>query len=106
MVDDQSPVDQTIIESRSKRAKWYTRISKVGLGVLVGVLILVLLRALASGLNPVAAAKMVLLPLLFVVVGVLLLLTTKHLHSINLNLLNRHREQNGYAPNKDDESDS
>lgn len=106
MVDDQSPLDETIIERRRKRAKWYTRISKAGFGVLVGVLILVLVRGLASGLNPVVAAKMVLLPFLFVVVGLLLLLTTKHLHSINLSLLNRHREQNGYAPDQDDEPDS
>lgn len=105
MVDGQSPLDQTILERRIKRAKWYTRVSKVGFGVLVGVLVLVLLRVLASGLSIVAATKMVLLPFLFVVVGLLLLLTTKHLHSINLSLLHQHREQNEYAPDQDDEPD-
>lgn len=106
MVDGKSPPDQTIRERRVEQAKWYTRVSKVGFGVLVGVLVLVVLTVLGAGLDPVAAAKLVLLPFLFAVVGLLLWLTTKQLHSISLSLLNRHREQNGYAPEQDDEPDS
>lgn len=106
MVDGQSPPDQTIRERRIEQAKWYTRVSKAGFGILVGVLVLVVLMVLGFGLDSVAAAKMVLLPFLFAVVGLLLWLTTKQLHSINLSLLNRHREQNGYASDQDDESDS
>lgn len=101
MVDGQSPPDQTRHERRIKQAKWYTRISKVGFGVLIGVLVLVVLTVISSSLNPVAAAKMVLVPFLFTVSGLLLLLTTKQLHSINLSLLNRHRDPNRYTPDED-----
>ncbi|WP_440008946.1 hypothetical protein [Halomicrococcus sp. SG-WS-1] len=96
MADSSSATDQTDIEERIERIGRYSQLVKAGLGVIIGAFILSVVAVLPANLNSVAAAvNAVLLPLIFVGMGLLLFGIGMHLHLLHLNLVRQIRKQGG-----------
>ncbi|RBI60961.1 hypothetical protein DMJ13_14580 [halophilic archaeon] len=96
MADSSSALGQTDIEERIEQVGRYSRFVKAGLGVIIGAFILAVVAVLPANLNSVAAAvNTVLLPLIFVGMGLLLFGIGMHLHLLHLNLVHQIREQSG-----------
>ena len=107
MTDDQSPLSQADIEDRIERVGRYSRIVKAGLGVIVSAFVLTLVAVLPANLDSVSAAvNAILLPLIFVGMGLLLFGIGMHLHILHLNLVHQLRKQRDQAPVHDTESQS
>ncbi|UPW00785.1 hypothetical protein M0R88_01460 [Halorussus gelatinilyticus] len=94
MADEQSPLSQADIEERIRRVGRYSRFVKAGLGVIVGAFLLALVAVLPANLDSVAAAvDAILLPLIFVGMGLLLFGIGMHLHLLHLNLVHQLQKQ-------------
>ena len=91
--DDDSP-DTARIEARLQRVGRYVRLVRAGLGVIVGAFLLSVVALLPNNLDSVASAvDAVLLPLIFVGMGLLLFGIGMHLHLMHLNLVRQLREE-------------
>ena len=105
MSDDNSELSDTEIENRIEQVGRYSRFVKWGFGVIVGAFLLALVGRLPYNLDSVPnAVNAVLLPLIFVGMGLLLLGIGMHLHIMHLNLveqLRRRRSQNGQTTDRD-----
>lgn len=76
------------IEIRLQQVGNYSRFLKAGLGVILGAFVLTLLGRLPANLDSVASAiNAILLPLIFVGIGLLLFGIGMHLHLMHLNLV-------------------
>lgn len=73
MTDNQNSLSTTEIEDRIQKVRRYSRFMKAGLGVIVGAFLLALVGRLPYSLDTVSSAvNAVLLPLIFVGMGLLL----------------------------------
>ncbi len=110
MADAQSSPSQSDIKDRIERVGQYSRFVKAGLTVIVGAFLLAAVTVLPANLDSVAAAvEAMLLPLIFVGMGLLLFGIGMHLHLLHLNLvhqLRKQREQASHATDRDGESQS
>lgn len=80
------------IESRIQKVGRYSRLSKAGFAVIVGAFLLALVGVLPANLDSTAAAiDAILMPLIFVGIGLLLLGIGMHLHLMHLNLVRQIR---------------
>ncbi|UPV74766.1 hypothetical protein M0R89_01525 [Halorussus limi] len=94
MADEQSPLSQADIEERIERVGRYSRLVKAGFAVIVGAFLLAAVTVLPANLDSVAAAvNAMLLPLIFVGMGLLLFGIGMHLHLLHLNLVHQLRKQ-------------
>ena len=98
MTGDQNSLSTTEIEDRIQQVGRYSRFVKAGLGVIIGAFLLTLVGRLPDNLDTVpSAVNAVLLPLIFVGMGLLLFGIGMHLHLMHLNLvdqLRRHSSEN------------
>lgn len=93
MADDRSPLNQSDIEERIERVGRYSKFVKAGLGVIVGAFVLAAVAVLPANLDSIAAAvDAMLLPLIFVGMGLLLFGIGMHLHLLHLNLVHQLRK--------------
>lgn len=93
MSDDHAPLSDAEIEERIKRVGEYSRFVRAGLGVIVGAFLLAVVGRLPYNLDSVpSAVNAVLLPLIFVGMGLLLFGIGMHLHLMHLNLVHQLRE--------------
>jgi hypothetical protein len=108
MPNDREPPSNAEIDDRIESVGRYSRFVKAGLGVIVGAFLLALVGRLPYNLDSVpSAVNAVLLPLIFVGMGLLLFGIGMHLHIMHLNLveqLRRRRSQNGQTRKRDSES--
>lgn len=108
MSDDSSGLSNTEIESRITRVGRYSRLVKLGFGVIVSAFLLALVGRLPYNLDSVpSAVNAVLLPLIFVGMGLLLFGIGMHLHIMHLNLveqLRRRQSQNGEQTDRESNS--
>lgn len=93
MADGESPLSQGNIEERIEQVGRYSQIVKAGLGVIVGAFVLAVVEVLPADLDSVAAVDAILLPLIFVGMGLLLFGIGMHLHLLHLNLVHQLRKQ-------------
>ena len=94
MSDDQNPLDTAEIENRIQQIGRYSRFVKAGLGVILGAFLLALIGRLPYNLDSVpSAVNAVLLPLIFVGMGLLLFGIGMHLHLMHLNLVDQLRRR-------------
>ena len=94
MSDDQNPLDTAEIENRIQQIGRYSRFVKAGLGVILGAFLLALVGRLPYNLDTVpSAVNAVLLPLIFVGMGLLLFGIGMHLHLMHLNLVDQLRRR-------------
>ena len=107
MSDDQHSPSNAEIEERIDRVGTYSRFVKAGLGVIVGAFLLALVGRLPYKLDSaVSAVNAVLLPLIFVGMGLLLFGIGMHLHLMHLNLVQQQRmrrSENEQATKQDSE---
>ena len=107
MQDDQTSLSNAEIEDRISQVGDYSRFVKAGLGVIVGAFLLALAGRLPYNLDSVpGAVNAVLLPLIFVGMGLLLFGIGMHLHLMHLNLvqqLRKRQSQNGETDTQDSE---
>lgn len=90
--DGNSPSTEDI-EVRLQQVGNYSRFLKAGLGVIIGAFVLAVIGRLPANLNSVAnAINAVLLPLIFVGIGLLLFGIGMHLHPMHLNLVRQLRK--------------
>lgn len=76
------------IEDRLQHLGRYSRVVKAGLGVILGAFLLAVVALLPSNLDSLSSAvDAVLLPLIFVGMGLLLFGIGMHLHLLHLNLV-------------------
>ena len=102
MTDERPSLSQEDIEDRIERVGRYSRVVKAGLGVIVGAFVLAVVAVLPANLDSVAAAvDAILLPLIFVGMGLLLFGIGMHLHLLHLNLVHQLREQASNATEQD-----
>ncbi|WP_137285119.1 hypothetical protein [Halorussus salinisoli] len=110
MADEQSPLSQADIEERIEQIGRYSKVVKTGLGVIVGAFVLAAVAVLPANLDSVTSAvDAILLPLIFVGMGLLLFGIGMHLHLLHLNLVHQLRKQRDQAPHateRDAESQS
>lgn len=93
MADDHASLSDAEIEERINRVGQYSRFVKAGLGVIVGAFLLAVVGRLPYNLDSVpSAVNAVLLPLIFVGMGLLLFGIGMHLHLMHLNLVHQLRE--------------
>lgn len=89
--DDQTSVEQ--IEARIQQVGRYSRFLKAGLGVIIGAFLLAIIIRVPNNLDSVSSAiDAVLLPLIFVGMGLLLFGIGLHLHLMHLNLVKQLRK--------------
>ena len=94
MSDDQNPLDTAEIENRIQQIGQYSRFVKAGLGVILGAFLLALIGRLPYNLDSIpSAVSAVLLPLIFVGMGLLLFGIGMHLHLMHLNLVDQLRRR-------------
>ena len=87
---DQTSVEQ--IEIRIQQVGRYSRFLKAGLGVIIGAFLLAIIIRVPNNLDSVSAAvDAILLPLIFVGMGLLLFGIGLHLHLMHLNLVKQLR---------------
>lgn len=90
-MDDSTTVDQ--IETRIQQVGRYSRFLKAGLGVIIGAFFLAIIIRVPRNLDSVpSAVDAVLLPLIFVGMGLLLFGIGLHLHLMHLNLVKQLRK--------------
>ena len=93
-MSDDSGLTSTEIESRIEQVGKYVRLVKSGFGVIVGAFLLALVGRLPYNLDSVpSAVDAVLLPLIFVGMGLLLFGIGMHLHLMHLNLVEQLRRR-------------
>jgi len=81
------------IEHRIQQVGRYSRFVKAGLGVIVAAFVLAVVGRLPANLDsPASAVDAVLLPLIFVGMGLLLFGIGMHLHLMHLNLVKQFRK--------------
>ncbi|WP_136716491.1 hypothetical protein [Halorientalis salina] len=91
MAADDSPSTANI-EVRISKVGRYSRIVKLGFGVIVGAFLLAVVGRLPANLDSVpSAVDAILLPLIFVGMGLLLFGIGMHLHLMHLNLVKQLR---------------
>lgn len=89
--DDQARVEQ--IEARIQQVGRYSRFLKAGLGVIIGAFLLAIIIRVPNNLDSVSGAiDAILLPLIFVGMGLLLIGIGLHLHLMHLNLVKQLRK--------------
>lgn len=89
--DDSSGTDD--IEARIQQVGRYSRFLKVGLGVIIGAFVLAIAIRVPKNLESVSSAlDAILLPLIFVGMGLLLFGIGLHLHLMHLNLVRQLRK--------------
>ena len=94
MPDDQSPLSTAELEDRIQQVGRYSRLVKAGLGVIVTAFLLALVGRLPYNLDSVpSAVNAILLPLIFVGMGLLLFGIGMHLHLMHLNLVDQLRRR-------------
>lgn len=94
MTDNQNSLGTTEIEDRIQQIGRYSRFVKAGLGVIIGAFLLTLVGRLPYNLDTVpGAVNAVLLPLIFVGMGLLLFGIGMHLHLMHLNLVDQLRRR-------------
>lgn len=105
MPDNQNSPDTAEIENRIQQVGRYSRFVKAGLGVILGAFVLALVGRLPYNLDSVpGAVNAILLPLIFVGMGLLLFGIGMHLHLMHLNLVNqlrRRKSQNTQTAKQD-----
>ena len=93
-MSDDSGLTDTEIEDRIEQVGKYVRLVKSGFGVIVGAFLLALVGRLPYNLDSVpSAVNAVLLPLIFVGMGLLLFGIGMHLHLMHLNLVEQLRQR-------------
>lgn len=93
MSPDDEPTSTAQIEARLQHVGRYVRLVKAGLGVIIGAFLLSVVALLPNNLDSVASAvDAILLPLIFVGMGLLLFGIGMHLHLMHLNLVRQLRE--------------
>ncbi|WP_123536495.1 hypothetical protein [Halosimplex salinum] len=93
MCPDDTSTSTDKIEDRLEQVGRYSRFVKAGLGVIVGAFLLATLTLLPENLDSVpAAVDAVLMPLIFVGMGLLLFGIGMHLHLMHLNLIRQLRQ--------------
>ena len=98
MSDNQTSLSNAEIEDRIDQVGQYSRFVRAGLGVIVGAFLLALVGRLPYNLDSVpSAVNAVLLPTIFVGMGLLLFGIGMHLHLMHLNLV--HQLQKGHSQN-------
>lgn len=106
MSDDQISPDTAEIENRIQQVGRYSRFVKAGLGVILGAFLLALVGRLPYNLDSIpSAVNAILLPLIFVGMGLLLFGIGMHLHLLHLNLvdqLQRRKSQDMQTDEQDD----
>lgn len=96
MPDDPDSVSDADIEDRIDQVGKYSRFAKTGVAVIGGAFVLALVGRLPYNLDSVpAAVNAVLLPTIFVGMGLLLFAIAMHLHLMHLNLVRQLRASNG-----------
>ena len=107
MPDNQTSLSNAEIEDRIDQVGQYSRFVKAGLGVIVGAFLLALVGRLPYNLDSVpSAVNAVLLPVIFVGMGLLLFGIGMHLHLMHLNLvhqLQKRRSQDEEPTDEDSE---
>ena len=94
MVADSSRLSDADIEDRISRIGTYSRFAKLGLAVIVGAFLLALVGLLPSNLDSVeSAVNAMLLPTIFVGMGLILFSIGLHLHLMHLNLVHQLRKE-------------
>lgn len=100
MPPDDNSTSTMDIEDRIQQVGRYSRFAKAGLGVIVGAFILAVVSKLPENVDSVSSAvDAVLLPLIFVGMGLLLFGIAMHLHLMHLNLVRQLRK----SPDTDSE---
>lgn len=98
MMANNQGVNDADIKDRIEQIGGYSRFAKAGLGVIIVAFILSLVRLLSSNIESVPqAVNAVLLPTIFVGMGLMLFGIVMHLHVMHLNLVRQLRmndEQN------------
>jgi len=103
MAGDDSP-NTASIEARISTVGRYSRLVKLGFGVIVGAFLLAVVGRLPANLDSVpSAVDAVLLPLIFVGMGLLLYGIGMHLHLLHLNLVKQLRQTESTDPRSDGE---
>ena len=93
MSPDEGSTSTTRIEERLQQVGRYSRFVRAGLGVIVGAFLLAVITLLPNNLDSVSSAvNAILLPLIFVGMGLLLFGIGMHLHLMHLNLVRQLRE--------------
>lgn len=94
MSDEQGSLSDADIEDRINQVGRYSRFVKGGLGVIIAAFLLALVGRLPYNLDSVpSAVNAVLLPTIFVGMGLLLFGIGMHLHLMHLNLVHQLRKQ-------------
>lgn len=94
MPANQHPLNTAEIEDRIQQIGRYSRFVKAGLGVILGAFLLALVGRLPYNLDSIpSAVNAVLLPLIFVGMGLLLFGIGMHLHLMHLNLVDQLRRR-------------
>lgn len=105
MVDNEQQLSTAEIEDRIRRVGRYSTSVKAGLAIIIGAFLLALVGRLPYSLDSVpSAVNAVLLPTIFVGMGLLLFGIGMHLHLMHLNLvdqLRRRDAQDGQTPNRE-----
>lgn len=105
MPDDQTPLSNAEIEDRIDKVGQYSRFVKAGLGVIVGAFLLALVGRLPYNLDSVpSAVNAILLPVIFVGMGLLLFGIGMHLHLMHLNLVQQLRKSHSQDKETTDEN--
>ena len=104
MPDDQTSLSNAEIEDRIDQVGQYSRFVRAGLGVIVGAFLLALVGRLPYNLDSVpSAVNAVLLPVIFVGMGLLLFGIGMHLHLMHLNLVQQLRKRHSENEETTDE---
>lgn len=105
MPDTQESPSATDIENRIQQVGRYSRFVKAGLGVIVGAFVLAVVGRLPYNLDSLpGAVDAVLLPTIFVGMGLLLFGIGMHLHLMHLNLVYQLRQRSENEQATDQES--
>ncbi|WP_436923331.1 hypothetical protein [Halosimplex amylolyticum] len=96
MTPEDTATSTTGIEARLERVGRYSRFVKAGLGVIVAAFVLAVTVVLPANLDSAASAvDAILLPVIFVGMGLLLFGIGMHLHLMHLNLVRQLRKGQG-----------
>ncbi|WP_123538833.1 hypothetical protein [Halosimplex salinum] len=101
MASDDDPTGTAQIEDRLRRLGRYSRFVRTGLGVIVGAFVLAVIVRLPRNLDSFPdAVDALLMPLIFVGMGLLLFGIGMHLHLMHLNLVRQLRKGQAPDPNR------
>jgi tellurite resistance protein TehA-like permease len=108
MAPDQDSMSTTEIEERLQQLGHYSKYVKAGFGIILGAFVLAAVGLLPSNLGSVASAvEAILLPLIFVGMGLLLFGIGMHLHLMHLNLVRQLRmDSNSDSDSSEDEKNA